>query len=136
MREKGGDKMHTARQLSGASFLYVTTKCLLTRMVTNVLPCCPQPLFVSCEAEIATEKASKKEAKSEEKKSKKDSKKDKKSDKKGKEKSSDKKEKVVLSSDAKAFKELLKENGEKFKDTLKYSRKSEYDDTDFCFVTR
>lgn len=75
-------------------------------------------LFKSCEDEIAAEKAAKKEAKNEEKKSKKDSKKDKK----GKDKSS--KEKVVpLSSDAKAFKDLLKENGEKFKDTLKYSRK-------------
>lgn len=75
-------------------------------------------LFKSCEDEIAVEKAAKKEAKNEDKKSKKDSKKDKK----GKDKSS--KEKVVpLSSDAKAFKDLLKENGEKFKDTLKYSRK-------------
>lgn len=84
------------------------------------------PLFKQCEIEIAAEKASKKEAKSEEKKSKKDSKK---KDKKGKDKDKgdkDKKEKVVLSTDAKAFKELLKENGDKFKDTLKYSRKSKW----------
>ncbi|KAL9181190.1 hypothetical protein ACHAXT_009995 [Thalassiosira profunda] len=79
------------------------------------------PLFKSCQAEIAAEKASKKEAKSEEKKSKKDSKKDKKGDKKGKEKA--KGEKVVLSADAKAFKDLLKDNGDKFKDTVKYARK-------------
>ena len=81
------------------------------------------PLFKSCQGEIAAEKASKKEAKSEEKKSKKDSKKDKKGDKKGKEKA--KGEKVVLSADAKAFKDLLKDNGDKFKDTVKYARKSE-----------
>lgn len=81
------------------------------------------PLFKSSEKEIAAEKASKKEAKSEEKKSKKDSKKDKKGDKKGRDKPLEKKEKVVLSADAKAFKDLLKENGDKFKDTLKYARK-------------
>lgn len=83
------------------------------------------PLFISCEDEIAAEKASKKEAKNDDKKSKKDSKKDKKDSKKGKDKA-EKKEKVVLSSDAKAFKDLLKDNGDKFKDTLKYSRKSKY----------
>ena len=75
------------------------------------------PLFKSCEAEIAAEKASKKEAKNEDKKSKKDSKKD--SKKKGGGKT-DKSDKVALSSDAKALKELLKET---FKDTLKYARK-------------
>ncbi|KAL7545685.1 hypothetical protein ACHAWF_009035 [Thalassiosira exigua] len=77
------------------------------------------PLFMACEGDIAAEKASKKEAKNEDKKSKKDSKK---KDKKGKDKA-DKKEKVVLSPDAKAFKELLKDSGDKLKDTLKYARK-------------
>ena len=83
------------------------------------------PLFKSCEEEIAREKSSKKEAKEDEKKSKKDSKKDSKKEKDGKKSkdNSEKKEKVVLSADAKTLKELLKENGDKFKDTLKYSRK-------------
>jgi len=83
------------------------------------------PLFKSCEEEIAAEKASKKEAKDDEKKSKKDSKKDSKKEKEGK-KSKDKvekKEKVVLSADAKTLKDLLKDNGDKFKDSLKYARK-------------
>lgn len=83
------------------------------------------PLFKSCEEEIAAEKASKKEAKEDEKKSKKDSKKDSKKEKEGK-KSKDKvekKEKVVLSADAKTLKDLLKDNGDKFKDSLKYARK-------------
>jgi len=78
------------------------------------------PLFKSSEAEISEEKALKKD---EDKKSKKDSKKDTK--KKTKDKS-DKKEKIVLSADAKALKDVLKEGGDnrgKFKDSLKYSRK-------------
>ncbi|KAL7466405.1 hypothetical protein ACHAXS_006704 [Conticribra weissflogii] len=83
------------------------------------------PLFKSCEEEIAAEKASKKEAKDDDKKSKKDSKKDSKKEKDGK-KSKDKvekKEKVALSADAKTLKDLLKDNGDKFKDSLKYARK-------------
>jgi hypothetical protein len=86
------------------------------------------PLFKSSEAEIAAEKASKKESKDDEKKSKKDSKKDSKKEKEGKKgkDKNEKKEKVVLSADAKTLKDLLKDGGDNrgsFKDSLKYARK-------------
>ena len=86
------------------------------------------PLFKSCEDEIAAEKTYKKETKNDDKKgAKKDSKKDSKKDpKKGGGKDAapeEKKENFKLSSDAKGLKEVLKENGERFKDTLKYARK-------------
>eukprot|EP00804_Cyclotella_cryptica_P011929 CCRYP_004426-RA/>CCRYP_004426-RA protein AED:0.01 eAED:0.01 QI:96/1/1/1/1/1/2/343/1248 len=83
------------------------------------------PTFKNAEAELSAEKKSKKDSKDDDKKSKKDSKKDSKKEKDGK-KSKDKAEetkKVVLSSEAKGLKELLKENGDKFKDSLKYARK-------------
>lgn len=76
------------------------------------------PLFKSCEEEIASEKTSKKESKNDDKKSKKDSKKDPKKDKKDskdvKNDNSEKKEAVILSTDAKGLKELLKENGDRY----------------------
>lgn len=78
------------------------------------------PLFKSCEEEIASEKSSKKESKNDDKKSsKKESKKDPKKDSKkdgskdAKKDKSEKKEAVVLSTDAKGLKELLKENGDR-----------------------
>eukprot|EP00956_Cyclotella_meneghiniana_P007459 scaffold10139_cov74-Cyclotella_meneghiniana.AAC.10 len=82
------------------------------------------PTFKNAENEISAEKKSKKDSKEDGKKAKKDSKKDSKKEKDGKNKGKEEKtEKAALSAEAKALKELLKDNGDKFKDSLKYARK-------------